>query len=121
MNQIQVIVTAICSAAVFTFGAWVNGYRWAEKYTSLELAHANTDKAVRDVADAARKSTAEEISKIKITNTTINRKVEREVQEHTVYATCRVPASGMLIANEALAGRLSNSGQLPGALGTAGQ
>lgn len=116
----QYLYTALAAVA-FSFGALVNGLRWAEKYTALELAHANTDKAVRDATDAARQAAAEEIAKIKITNTTINRKVEREVQEHTVYATCRVPASGMHIANEALAGRLSNSGQLPGAPSTAGQ
>jgi len=78
-------------------------------------------KTIEDVAEAvydkAQQGAADAIAKLKPRNVTIRQELEREIQTNTVYRECRVPATGVRLANEALAGGAEpvGGGQLPGA------
>lgn len=96
----QLIAGALGALALVALG-WFGGVR-------SEQASQDREKlAITQTRDAARQGTAEAIAKIKVTNTVINKKVEREILTDTVYRDCRVPAAGVQIANDALTGRPS--------------
>ncbi|MBO9647344.1 MAG: hypothetical protein J7605_02455 [Variovorax sp.] len=63
------------------------------------------DQIRQQTRDAAMQGTAAAIAALKPVNQTIVQRVQREVQTNTVYADCRVPASGMQLANQAITGR----------------
>jgi len=66
---------------------------------------AKIKQAIEDTREKAQQGAAEAIAANKPINQTIVQKVQREVQTNTVYADCRVPASGVQLANQALTGR----------------
>ena len=67
--------------------------------------HAWKDAADREQyergAAKAMEAAATEIAKIDLTSTTINRKVEHEIQTNTVYRDCVLPSSGVQLIREA--------------------
>ena len=68
--------------------------------------------------DAAQKGAAAAIAANKPINRTIVQRAEKEIYENVVYRECRVPASGVQLANEAITGRKpepAGGGKLPGA------
>lgn len=94
----QMIAGAVGALALVGFG-WFAGVR------SEQASQDREKNAIAETRDAARIGTAEAIAKIKINNTVINKKVEREILTDTVYRDCRVPDAGVQIANDALRGR----------------
>lgn len=66
---------------------------------------AKISQAIRDTREAAQQGAADAIAANKPINQTIVQKVQREVQTNTVYADCKLPASGVQLANQALTGR----------------
>jgi len=79
---------------------------------------ASDEQIRRSTLEAAQQGAADAIAKLKPVNTTIVQKTQREIRENTVYAECRVPASGMQLANQAITGRPAESAggeQLPAA------
>ena len=66
---------------------------------SIMLAEQRIATSTRDIALQA---TAEAIAKIKVTNTTIRQRTEKEVYEKPVYRDCRHDAVGLQIINAAL-------------------
>lgn len=79
---------------------------------------AREDSIVEKTREASQQGAAAEIAKIKPRNVTIRQETEREIKTQTVYADCRVPATGLQLANEAITGirpEPLGTGQLPGA------
>lgn len=66
---------------------------------------ADISETRRETEEAAQRGAAAAIAKIKITNTTIRQELEREIQKEIIYATCRVPADGVRITNQAITGQ----------------
>lgn len=83
----RLILVAVLSVGV----ASASGYYYGVKHTNN--AHAKIrlkeQQIEQRVYDAALRATSEEIAKIKITNTTIRRELEREVRKEPVYLDCK--------------------------------
>ena len=62
-------------------------------------------KVIEDTRAAAQQGAADAIAANKPVNKTIVQKTQREVSTNTVYAECRLPASGVRLANEAITGK----------------
>jgi len=80
---------------------------------------ASADQVRRDTLEAAQQGAAAAIAALKPVNTTIVQKATHEIQSNTVYRDCRVPASGVQLANEAITGRTAEpagGGVVPGAV-----
>lgn len=100
----SVIFAALCTGAIFCFRAGAN----SEKARQAEL-----KQAIQDTRDAAMKGAGDAIAQIKITNTTVQQKVERVTREVPVYRDCR-HAPGMLDnLNSALRGEPAGGGVVP--------
>jgi hypothetical protein len=77
---------------------------------------AEVQQAIRDTREQAQQGAAEAISKLRPQYTTIHQELQREVRTNTVYSDCKLPAVGLRIANDALAGRSTQragEGELP--------
>lgn len=66
---------------------------------------ASDDKIRQQTFDDAQRGAAAAIAANKPINNTIVQKVQHEIRTERVYADCRVPASGMQLANQAITGR----------------
>jgi len=109
------ILGAILALILSCGGAFIGGYKHG--YNVSEGEQAKIDLVARKVQEAAAIGTASEIAKIKVTNTTIHNRLEKEVYEKPVYlsSTCRHTADGLLDINAALAGSVAISNlKLPG-------
>ena len=94
-------------AGTFAGGISV-GKKWEEGRNAIEQNH------IAEAVDAANAASAEAIAKIKVTNRTIQSEVRREVETNTVYVDCKLPANGLQLANQALAGtKPAGGGELP--------
>jgi hypothetical protein len=92
-------------------------------YTGYDYAAAKGEaEAARDVkvaqiaSDSAANAAALAISKIRVTNTTVNQEVQREVRTNTVYLDCKHSAEQLQRINEVLTGHRAEaaaSGVLP--------
>lgn len=115
MNPYAVLAIAF-TWLVSTAGMGYMAYDYGVSHTIAQ--QKKTEDLVRQVQDATTKAAADAIAKIKPRNVTIQQEVRREVETNTVYRDCRVPASGVRLANEALTGRPQPGpagGELPGA------
>ena len=102
---------AICVACALVVGAFFYGQHIGK--TSVALDNAEKQALIDAAAAQSREAAAEEIAKIKIVNRTVNQKVIHEITENHVYSDCRVPASGVHTANQAITGQLASGGELP--------
>lgn len=95
-------------AVLIAWGASIAGTGWVSfgLGKDSELAgQAKIKQAIEETKEAAQQGAAAAIAANRPINQTIVQKVQREVQTNTVYADCRVPASGVQLANQALTGR----------------
>jgi hypothetical protein len=95
-------------AAVLAWGASAGGAFLYGQHVGAEhelATQTRLDQNTRDTREASQKGAAEAIAKLKPVNRTVVQKTEKEIHENTVYADCRVPASGVRFANEAITGR----------------
>jgi len=79
--------------------------------------NAREDDVRRQTKEDAMQGAAAAIAANKPINRTIVQRAEKEIYENVVYRDCRVPASGVQLANEAITGRKpepAGSGKLPG-------
>jgi len=85
-------------------GAYFKGKSDGNKIQEGE--QARIDRVAEQAYLSAQKAVAEEIAKIKVTNTTITQKMQKEIHEKPVYlsADCRNTPDGMQFINAALAG-----------------
>lgn len=58
---------------------------------------------VAEAVDAANAVAAEAIAGIRVTNTTIQQEIQREIRTNTIYGDCRHTPDGLRQLNEALA------------------
>ena len=95
-------------AVLIAWGASIAGTGWVSfgLGKDSEIAgQAKIKQAIEETKEAAQQGAAAAIAANRPINQTIVQKVQREVQTNTVYADCRVPASGVQLANQALTGR----------------
>ena len=104
-----VVVWGATAAGAFWYGTDVGRDGEIAKQAAIE-------QAIRDTRQAALEGAADAISKIKVTNTTVQGKTETIVRERTVYSNCVHDPDLMRIINEALTGRTEPPGdrKLPG-------
>lgn len=108
-------------ALVIAWGGSLAGTGWVAfgLGQDSEIAGQARDEAVRkQTFDAAQQGAAAAIAANKPINRTIVQRAEKEIYENTVYRDCRVPASGVQLANEAITGRKpepAGGSKLPGA------
>ena len=93
---------------VFFSGVSV-GKKWEEGRQAVENNH------VAEAVDAATSAAAEAIAKIRPTYTTIQGKLEKQIETNTVYRDCRLDPVGVQLLDQALKGGAISpgSGKLP--------
>lgn len=75
---------------------------------------AKKEQLIRETRDATIDAAAEEIAKIEVKHTTINRRIERETLTNTFYRECRHTPDGLRWINAALEGKEpADSSELP--------
>lgn len=95
-------------ALVIGWGASVAGAGWYGMGLGEDKAiakQASDDKIRQQTFDDAQRGAAAAIAANKPINNTIVQKVQHEIRTERVYSDCRVPASGMQLANEAITGK----------------
>lgn len=107
---------ALLGACALVVGAFFYGQHVGK--TSEALDNAEKQALIAAAAAQSREAAAEEIAKIKIVNRTVNQKVIHETTKE-IYndPACRIPASGVHTANQAITGQLTGAGELPQASG----
>lgn len=101
-------VASVAGAGWVAFGAGQD---------NITAFNAKAEQIVRDTREAAQAGAAQAIAANRPRNTTIVNEVQREIQNHTVYAECRNTPAGLLGINEALTGKRAEpagGGKLPG-------
>lgn len=95
MNPYVLLALAVAIAA-----AGAGGFKLGvdHEYTS----QAREDKHITEAIDAATNASAQAIAALKPTYTTIQSKVQHDVETHTVYRDCKLSSDGLLLANQAL-------------------
>lgn len=113
MSPYTIIITLLLGAISVIGSGW-GGFRLGVDHQ--KSAEIDRDRAIREVADQFAQRAAQAVSKIKITNTTIQNEVQHETRTHTVYMDCRHTVDGLRLINAALAGAPAPppaGGQLP--------
>lgn len=75
-----------------------------------KLAQVAIDKAIADTRTAANLGAADAISKIKVTNTTVQGRLRTVVQNNPVYRDCVNDPATMGLLNSALSGKAAGPG-----------
>lgn len=102
MNPYTILGAVVLLVATHSGAAW-----WAHGVgRDGEIAkQASAEKIRQETREAAMEGTAHAIAKIEIKQQTIVQKVQHEVQTNTVYRDCVVPADGVRLLNDAIAGK----------------
>lgn len=108
---VWLVELAVWFASVF--GAFMYGHHTG--VDSQVAQDARLDKTIQQTREAAQQGAAAAIAAIKPRNVTIRQEVQHEIETHTVYRDCRVPADGVRLANDAITGGVhpAAAGQLP--------
>lgn len=97
-------------ALVIGWGASIAGTGWyciGVGEDKIIAKQASEDKIRQQTFDDAQRGAAAAIAANRPINNTIVQKVQHEIRTERVYSDCRVPASGMQLANEAITGQPS--------------
>jgi len=79
-----------------------------------QASQAREDQHIAQAVDAANAASAQAIASLKIVHKNISNEVRREVETNTIYRDCVLPANGVQLANQALAGtKPADSSKLP--------
>jgi len=99
MNPYIIIV-----ALLAVLGAGASGFKLGRD--SVIAGQAREDAQIEKAIQAANTATAEAISKIKVTNKTIQNELQKEVRYETVYSSssCANTPNGLRLVNQALTG-----------------
>jgi hypothetical protein len=97
MNQYLII-----AALLAIMGAGAGGFKLGVDHE--KAGQVSKQEAVAEAVDAANNVWADKVASLKPTYTTIQNKVQHEVETHTVYTDCKLSPDGLLLANQALAG-----------------
>lgn len=90
------------------FGAYLFGD--SNGKNAAKATQAAIDKTIADTRTAANLGAADAISKIKITNTTVQGKLRTVVQNNPVYRDCVNDSATMGLLNSALSGKAVGAG-----------
>lgn len=95
MNQYVLLALAVAIAA-----AGAGGFKLGvdHEYAS----QAREDRHITEAINAATNVSAQAIAALKPTYTTIQSKVQHDVETHTVYRDCKLSPDGLLLTNQAL-------------------
>lgn len=114
MNLTAILIVVVAWGASLG-GAFFYGENVGEDRKTAQ--NAREDDVRRQTKEDAMQGAAAAIAANKPINRTIVQRAEKEIYENVVYRDCRVPASGVQLANEAITGRKpepAGSGKLPG-------
>lgn len=103
----------IIGAMLVVSGLCAGSYKVGGDHKENEM-RADMQREVEIVA-GVQIAVAEQISRIKVVNTTTYQKAVHEVLRETRYIDCRHTAGGMSAVNAALENKPVDSGELPGA------
>lgn len=96
----------IALAAAFAGTGWVSYSTGHDNGRNTVLAAQKAADDVRaETLQIAQQGAAQAIATIEVKNVTITRKIEREIQENTVYRDCRHSAEQLRDINEAITGQ----------------
>jgi len=102
----------IIACLLAVIGAGAGGFKLGADHE--QASQAREDQHIAQAVDAANAASAQAIASLKIVNKTIQNEVRREVETNTIYRDCVVPAGGVQLANQALAGaKPADSSKLP--------
>jgi hypothetical protein len=101
MNPYAVVIAA---ALVFGSGWQVRAWYEGAKDAAVIEAQEETRAKLVELANTVSTSTEEAIKGIRIENRNIYTQAQKEVVRETVYADCKLPANGVLRANQARRG-----------------
>lgn len=95
------VIAAVLLAVGFGSGWQTHGWKTdAQELSKVRVAEAQRDAALSYANDVSSKFETK-LSKLRITNTTVNQEVRHET-EKTVYRDCLVPDSGVVLLNRAI-------------------
>ncbi len=108
MNPYVLLGGALLAISAYGVGRWDGGRLKEGEQDRTQLA---IEAAARD----ARESTAKAIASIRVQNTTIQQRLEKEVRSEPVYRDCRLTPAGVRDINEALtgSGQVADPGGVP--------
>lgn len=100
-----------CLVAILAAGA--GGFKLGVDHE--QAAQAREDQHIAQAVDAASTAAAQAIAQLKPKYTTIQNKLEKQIETHTVFRDCRLDALSLQLANQALGGGTTPAGyrQLP--------
>lgn len=97
MNPYILLAFAIALA-----GAGAGGFKLGVDHEFAS--QAREDSHIAEAVDAANQVAAKAISELKPRYTTIQAKVQHDIQTNTIYRDCKLSPDGLLLANQALNG-----------------
>lgn len=107
MNPYALLTTGVLALCLFCGGV-VTGVRWQDGKHALNQQH------IAQAVDAANRASAEAIANLKPVYTTIQSKLEKQIETHTVYRDCRLDPIGLQLLDTALTGgKPPGGGKLP--------
>lgn len=101
IDKLRLLAYAVLTVAGLAVGWNVRG--WKEGYDASARLEAKqeTEALARSLVAGISRETLAAIGQIRIENKTIHTKAVHEVETNTVYRDCRIPATGVQLANEA--------------------
>jgi len=109
LNPYAILASIVVALCLFGSGV-ATGVRWQTGQQAINSQH------ITQAVDAANKSSAEAIATLKPVYTTIQAKLEKQIETKTVYRDCRLDADSLQLINYSLSGAHgAGSGKLPGA------
>ena len=103
----------IIAALVAVLAAGAGGFTLGVDHQ--KAAEIDKREVVAEAVEAANATAAQAIARLKPTYTTIQAKVQHEIETNTVYRDCKLSADGLQLANQALNGGATapGGGKLP--------
>ena len=103
----------IIAALLAVMGAGVGGFKLGVDHQ--RASYSEKQESVAEAVDAANAVWAAKIADLKPTYTTIQGKLEKQIETNTVYRDCKLDAVGLQLANQALGGGSvpRSGGELP--------
>jgi uncharacterized protein HemX len=99
----------IIAALLAVIGAGAGGFKLGVDHE--KAGQASKQEAVAEAVDAANNVWADKVASLKPTYTTIQNKLEKQIETNTVYRDCRLDPVGLQLANQALTGGAKPVGQ----------
>lgn len=107
MNPYALLTTGVLALCLFG-GGIATGVRWEDGKHAINQQH------IAQAVDAANRTSAEAIANLKPVYTTIQNKLEKQIETNTVYRDCRLDPIGLQLLDTSLTGGKSlGSGKLP--------